>query len=248
MANKQLENLELFKKFAEIKNPAEKKQIENQIVEKYIPLLRECALVIIQSYEMVGVEPDELIGDTYETFIKLLNRYDLSKNVSFSVYARPRITGAILDNLRRNDEIGRPARERQKRWTQTETKLTNKLSRKPTDDEIWNELAKTHNHLTQYKQISDYQPVNVLNESDDTESIYDQSDNNPLPESQIDVKEFVKTLRLKRKQKKIDAYEYDLIHAITVDNIGINELAKKTGYEIGILQYILSDIYKRIKN
>jgi RNA polymerase sigma factor for flagellar operon FliA len=63
-------------------------------------------------------------------------KYESDKQVPFSVYAKHRIRGAILDSLRDLDCASRDLRRRQKQMEKVTRDLTAKLNRVPTENEI----------------------------------------------------------------------------------------------------------------
>ena len=65
-----------------------------------------------------------------------MDRFDKSRNVSFSTYAERRIKGAILDSLRNLDFLPRNVRTRLKALDAAVNELSGKLGRKPTVQEI----------------------------------------------------------------------------------------------------------------
>jgi len=62
--------------------------------------------------------------------------FDASKNVQFKSYAQFRIRGAILDSLRALDWGSRPLRRKGRSVAESISKLSNKLGRQPTEEEI----------------------------------------------------------------------------------------------------------------
>src|SRR5271170_1584670 len=68
--------------------------------------------------------------------IDALNKFDPSKHVQFSSYAKFRIRGAILDSLREMDWGPRELRRKARRVEEAHRKLSMELSRAPTENEI----------------------------------------------------------------------------------------------------------------
>jgi RNA polymerase sigma factor for flagellar operon FliA len=62
--------------------------------------------------------------------------FDPTTGVPFGAFARRRITGALIDEMRSLDWAGRGARKRMKAVGAVTESLTSALGRKPTDDEI----------------------------------------------------------------------------------------------------------------
>jgi RNA polymerase sigma factor for flagellar operon FliA len=73
--------------------------------------------------------------------IDALGKFDLSKHVQFSSYAKFRIRGAILDSLRELDWSPRELRRKGRLVDSTYFELSGKLGRAPTENEIASEMG-----------------------------------------------------------------------------------------------------------
>jgi RNA polymerase sigma factor for flagellar operon FliA len=82
------------------------------------------------------VELDDLIQAGVLGLIDAAEKYDPTKQVEFSSYARHRIRGAILDSLRELDFASRDLRRRWKKMEAATGELRNTLHRDPTESEI----------------------------------------------------------------------------------------------------------------
>jgi len=73
--------------------------------------------------------------------IDALNKFDQSKHVQFSSYAKFRIRGAILDSLRELDWSPRELRRKGRLVEQAYSQLSGKLGRAPNENELAQELG-----------------------------------------------------------------------------------------------------------
>jgi RNA polymerase sigma factor for flagellar operon FliA len=73
--------------------------------------------------------------------IDALNKFDHSKHVQFSSYAKFRIRGAILDSLREMDWGPRELRRKARKVEEAHRKLSMELSRAPSESEVAAELG-----------------------------------------------------------------------------------------------------------
>src|ERR1039458_10310434 len=73
--------------------------------------------------------------------IDALNKFDLSKHVQFSSYAKFGIRGAILDSLRERDWSPRDLRRKGRLVESTYCQLSGKLGRAPSENEIAHEMG-----------------------------------------------------------------------------------------------------------
>ena len=62
-----------------------------------------------------GITQDDLSGAGYLGLVEAAQRYDATQNDSFEAYARTRVRGAMLDEIRRHDRLPRKVRDRVKR-------------------------------------------------------------------------------------------------------------------------------------
>jgi len=65
-----------------------------------------------------------------------LSSFDPSRGLAFSTFAAPRIRGAILDELRRQDHVPRSVRRKSRDLTGARETLMRKLKREPEDREV----------------------------------------------------------------------------------------------------------------
>lgn len=79
---------------------------------------------------------DELISAGALGLIQAVDSFDHSRGLSFSTFAVPRIRGAILDELRKQDHLPRNVRRRSRELTRARDLLTAALRRAPRESEM----------------------------------------------------------------------------------------------------------------
>jgi RNA polymerase sigma factor for flagellar operon FliA len=84
---------------------------------------------------------EDLVHAGVVGLIDALNKFDLSKQVQFSSYAKFRIRGAILDSLRELDWSPRELRRKGRLVDATYCQLSGKLGRAPNENEIAQEMG-----------------------------------------------------------------------------------------------------------
>jgi RNA polymerase sigma factor for flagellar operon FliA len=84
---------------------------------------------------------DDLVHAGVIGLIDALNKFDPSKHVQFSSYAKFRIRGAILDSLREMDWGPRELRRKARRIEEAHRKLSLALNRAPSESEMAAELS-----------------------------------------------------------------------------------------------------------
>ena len=83
-----------------------------------------------------AAELDELVGAGTVGLIQAVDSFDRGRGLSFSTYAVPRIRGAILDELRKQDHVPRNVRRRTREMSRARESLAAALRRAPTVDEM----------------------------------------------------------------------------------------------------------------
>jgi RNA polymerase sigma factor for flagellar operon FliA len=83
-----------------------------------------------------AAELDELVSAGSLGLVQAVDSFDRSRGLSFSTYAVPRIRGAILDELRRQDHVPRNVRRRTREMSRAREALAGALRRQPTAEEL----------------------------------------------------------------------------------------------------------------
>jgi RNA polymerase sigma factor for flagellar operon FliA len=83
-----------------------------------------------------AAELDEMVSAGSLGLIHAVDSFDVSRGLSFSTYAVPRIRGAILDDLRRQDSASRNVRRRGREIARARELLAASLQREPTHAEL----------------------------------------------------------------------------------------------------------------
>ena len=95
-----------------------------KLVDIYLPMVKITVgriAVTIPTY----IDRDELYSAGCMGLLSAIERYDDSREAKFSTYAMSRIRGAIIDELRNHDMLGRVTRDRVNRITAAEQQLIN---------------------------------------------------------------------------------------------------------------------------
>ncbi len=86
-------------------------------------------------------DPDEMINIGTFGLMSALESFDASRGLAFSTYAVPRIRGAILDELRRQDHVPRSIRRKTRDIAHARETLMRILGRSPRDSELAMQLG-----------------------------------------------------------------------------------------------------------
>lgn len=107
----------------------------DRLILEHLPLVKAIAGHIQKSIP-VHIELDDLVHAGTMGLFDAATKYREDREVSFAVYAKHRIRGAILDSLRQMDWASRDLRKRQKQMEMVTRELTLKLGRTPAETEI----------------------------------------------------------------------------------------------------------------
>lgn len=136
-------------------------------------------LSVIQKFTGRGEDIDDLFQIGVIGLIKAINNFDLSKEVRFSTYCVPMITGELRRHLRDYSQVkvSRSMRDLAYKAIQAKERLTMSLQREPDIQEIADEIGeKRADVVIALESISDpvslYEPV--YSDSEDTLYILDQ--------------------------------------------------------------------------
>ncbi|GHS90439.1 DNA-directed RNA polymerase sigma-70 factor [Planctomycetales bacterium] len=209
------------------------RDLRDRLVKQYTVLVYQTAQRIASKLPNF-VSIDDLIGWGNLGLLDAINRYETNRNTKFSTYCSTRISGHIIDELRRLDWTPRLVRTRAAQLERARDELRSILGREPDDDEIMKELGvKPHEYLAMVKETQPRSVVslNRKHDEDDTneigkiELLPDRNAVDPVLELQRrEIKEVV--LRgLNSDQKKVlTMYYYDELNMKEIgDLLGLSE-------------------------
>lgn len=127
---------------------AQKKRQE-EILEAHMPLVRLVAERIHRRLPP-GVDLASLINSGIVGLLEAAQRYDSHRGVAFQTYARYRIQGEIMEYLRSLDWVSRSVRAWGRRMAVARTRLSGRLGREASPDEMATELGV---ELTEYYRV-----------------------------------------------------------------------------------------------
>lgn len=101
------------------------------------------------------VEVDDLINETYEPLVALVEKFDLDRDVRFETFSSARLVGAMKDYLRNIDPVSRQWRQQAKKMQAAVDRFTAMHGRRPTDVELRRSLqqpAKAYSRIAKLGQ------------------------------------------------------------------------------------------------
>lgn len=110
------------------------KKRRNELVVKYAPLVKN----IVERMALrlpAHVDREDLISAGTMGLMSAVERFDENRNVLFETFARFRIRGAILDELRSRDVLSRSSRSKDSKLEAAYKALRADLGREPSEEE-----------------------------------------------------------------------------------------------------------------
>jgi len=109
--------------------------LEEELVHRYLPLVKTVVGRLAISLPP-HVEMDDLYSAGLVGLLQAVRQYDPNIGTAFEPYARLRIRGAVLDDLRRMDWVPRSVHAKARKIQSTMAELEQRLGRLPTNDEV----------------------------------------------------------------------------------------------------------------
>ena len=132
------------------------KSVSTEEIEQYIPLVYKVVNQWNTSSSVI-LDRDDLVSIGMLGLMDAYQRFDPSKNVDFEGYAKLRVRGAIIDEIRKVGAITRRQTTALKSYLATTEKLQQELLRMPTDDEVCSALGWSFQELNK-----NYETLNMM--------------------------------------------------------------------------------------
>jgi RNA polymerase sigma factor for flagellar operon FliA len=139
---KKLSDEEIEKVWALYLKDKSNKELRDKLIVQYIYLIKY-VVGRIRVNLPTSIATDDIAGYGVEGLINAIDRFEPSKGARFETYALMRIRGTIIDKIRNQDWVPRGTRRRFKTIQNSILKLQMNLGRKPTNQEIANDLGMT---------------------------------------------------------------------------------------------------------
>ncbi len=214
----------------------------NALIVRYLPMVRKVAYRMVSRFPSC-VDVDDLVSIGMMGLIEAVDRFQHDRSASFGAYARIRVQGAILDELRKNDWVPRSVRDRVERIRTVRDELAQDLGRAPTEGEVARTLGVTEARLREMIDESTIRAVVSLD--DGMEDDHAISDSLPSPEDLPDeglaksrlaelIRGCLDTLTA-RERRVVELYYYRDMNF------------KEIGEALGVTESRVSQIHTRMK-
>jgi RNA polymerase sigma factor for flagellar operon FliA len=209
---------ELWQRYHQQKSDS-KTETENALVQRYLPLVS----AVVNRLAMTlpeHVDHDDLYSVGLIGLLQALRNYNPTCGTSFETYARVRIRGAMLDELRRMDWVPRTIHEKARRIKVVLGELEQKLGKTPTEAQMAKAMdlsVKEYTELLDEVRPAAFVCLDAVNASEDGDSgplyevIADQAHEGPVEKvSNNELKQviFERLKDLPEMQRKVLALYY----------------------------------------
>ena len=107
----------------------------SQLLEKNLGLVHHIARQLSRTLT-AKVEMDDLLSAGTIGLMNALDGFDANRGLAFSTFAAPRIRGAILDGLRKQDHVPRSVRRKARELAHARETIRRSTGRTPSDAEV----------------------------------------------------------------------------------------------------------------
>lgn len=136
----------------------------DELILKYAPLVKNVVGRLTFKLPIDPSDRDGLVNVGIIGLMEALEKFDSTRNVQFETYARFRIRGAVLDELRSRDWVPRSVRHKDTKLEKAFQALKKNLGRPPSEEEVANYLGIT---LEQYfKLLDDVKGIPLISQED----------------------------------------------------------------------------------
>lgn len=221
------------------------REIRNELVETYLPLVRGVARRLAQRLPP-SVDAEDLVSSGVFGLVRAVEQFDIKRGVVFEAYCRKRVAGAMIDELRKQDWVPREARERAATVRRMEQELRESLGREPTEREIAKALGV---QLGRVKELLGDRPFAAWLPLDAANSAADWKDGHPTRIEPVDgVPEPSEVVFREELLGMVDEQLTKKERTILRSYYGDEQTMKRIGSRLRISESRVSQMHNRVLN
>lgn len=206
--------------------------LREQIVKKYIPLVKYIASRVIIGKSKY-IEFEDLIGYGMVGLMDALNKFDESKGMKFSTYASIRIRGSMIDEIRKNSPISKGAMDKLNRYNNAVETLQKRNLKEPSSKEIAEELGVNITSVGEIENFINYISIVSLEDlifSEDDDMLLMgtiEDEKSPNPEKTLEEQEQVEYLT--RALELLNEKDNTVLSLYYYEGMTLKEIGKVLG-------------------
>ena len=205
-------------------------------ISRKIELVKKIALYLkarIPDY----FEAEDLIQIGMIGLIEANKNFDPSVGVSFDEYAKRRIKGAILDEVRKASSLSRLAVKNNREYSSAKNSLTNSLGRQPTNVEIADYLDVSISELEHKRShANQFNLVQLDNDLIEADGAFEDQQSNPM----LSIEQAELSDRLTNEISKLDDRSKLIISLYYVEELNMKEIGAVIGVNESRVSQLLS--------
>ena len=205
-------------------------------ISRKIELVKKIALYLkarIPDY----FEAEDLIQIGMIGLIEASRSFDPSIGVSFDEYAKRRIKGAILDEVRKASSLSRLAVKNNREYSSAKNSLTNSLGRQPTNVEIADNLDISISELEHKRShANQFNLVQLDNDLIEADGAFEDQQSNPM----LSIEQAELSDRLTNEISKLDERSKLIISLYYVEELNMKEIGAVIGVNESRVSQLLS--------
>ena len=216
-------------------------EIRRRLIEEHVPMVRRVAYRLASRYPSC-VDVGDLVNMGMLGLIDAVDRFEEDRSISFSGYARIRVGGAIVDEMRKVDWVPRSVRDRGDRIREEREKLARELGRAPTEPELAAGLGVTEARL---REMTDHSLIhNVVSMEEGIDEDHSIGDNIPAdsetPGDALEASDF--RARVRGAVGQLPERDRMIVELYYFKELGFKEI----GQLLGVTESRVSQLHTRI--
>lgn len=190
------------------------------------------------------MEVDDMIQIGMVGLMEASKNYDAEVGVSFDEYAKRRIKGAILDEVRKSSRLSRLAVKNMREYNETKNTLTNQLKRDPSNAEIASSMGISVPELEKKRaHASQFNIVHIEEETAEWEAAFEDEHANPM----LTMEQSELSDKLLEEVSKLDERSKLVISLYYRDELNMKEIGAVIGVNESRVSQILSSTAKNLR-
>ena len=141
----------------------------DDLILQHYPMVRRIAYRMARRLPRY-VDVEDLVNIGMLGLIDAVDRFEPGRAASFSAYARIRVQGAIVDEMRKNDWVPRSVRDRAERIERSRRALLETLGREPSHEELAENMGITPERLDELLRTADVRVLISMEDGNDEDS------------------------------------------------------------------------------
>jgi|TARA_B110000240_G_scaffold196767_1_gene249828 RNA polymerase sigma factor for flagellar operon FliA len=224
-------------------SPEQNLESQSIDISRKIELVKKIALYLkarIPDY----FEADDLIQIGMIGLIEANKNFDPSVGVSFDEYAKRRIKGAILDEVRKASSLSRLAVKNNREYSTAKNSLTNSLGRQATNVEIADYLDVSISELEHKRShANQFNLVQLDNDLIEADGAFEDYQSNPM----LSIEQAELSDRLTNEISKLDDRSKLIISLYYVEELNMKEIGAVIGVNESRVSQLLSATALKLK-